>query len=403
MLTGATSGVGGWVWALAQGAQAPAAPGGGGGSMSLAIWAGFVALVLVILFVDLFVVSRGSHEIPPRRALGLTAVFATLGILFSAVVYVVYDRGLMGAGAMTYSGAPMTGLAAWQEYVSVWVLEYSMSVDNLFVFTLVFTHFAVPPKYQHRVLFWGIMGALIFRGLMIGLGAGLVGRFEPVLIVFGLILLWTAFKMLKSGEEDFDPSKSLALRVARLFFPVTDRLHGERFFVRASEIAPAEAEAGHPVGVSAQQLVKTGALYATPLFLVLCVVEATDILFAVDSVPVALGQSKEPFIIFSANVFAILGLRALYFAISSLIHAFRYLKPALAIILIFIGIKMILTPKLAFIKTGVDASGASQHWQGLHIDTEWSLGVIGACLVGGVVLSLLVPEKAKAEGGGGAH
>jgi len=357
-------------------------------SVPVMLWAGLILLVIVILLLDLFVVSKRNQAVPPKKALVMTGVFVALGLLFSLVIYEVYQHGLMGDAATTFAGKPMTGAAAVGEYLSVWVLEYSMSVDNLFVFTLVFAHFKVPAQHQHRVLFWGIMGALVFRALMIGTASSLVAAFQPVLIVFGLILLYTAYKML-TQDEHYDPSKSLALRAARLFLPVTDNLHGDRFFARHGlDDVWDKGHTGKPL--------KVGALMATPLFLVLCVVEATDIVFAVDSVPAAFGQSRTTFIIFAANVFAILGLRSLYFAIASLISAFRYLKIALAVVLIFIGIKMVLTPPLKFIPTGTDAAGNHTHWQGLHIETAWSLGVIGTCLLVGIGASLLRKEPESA-------
>lgn len=374
-----------------------------GSTTPIFLWAGFVALVLVILFVDLFILGRKREAVPTGKALMLTGLFVTLGLAFSGAIYLIYENQLMGPGAdgkprLAFAGTPLTGMAAWQEYMVVWVLEYSMSVDNLFVFTLIFTHFAVPDKFQHRVLFWGILGAIVFRGAMILAGQSLVHMFEPMLILFGLVLLWTAAKMLKSEDEQYDPSKSIALKIARFFFPVTDRLHDDKFFIRhgmdqvwdKGHVGEAQRE------VIGRKALKVGALVATPLFLVLCVVEATDVLFAIDSVPAALGSSKEPFIIFTANVFAILGLRALYFAIARLMSAFRFLKVSLAVILAFIGLKMMLTPALPFIKTGTNAAGLPTHWQGLPLPTWLSLSVIGASLVIGIVLSLALPKKKEA-------
>lgn len=333
----------------------------------IGLWSGFVLLVLTVLVVDLFVIGKKSEEVPPKKALMLTGVFVLLGLAFAPVVYWVYETKLMGADALSHAKEPMTGLIAVQEYLSVWVLEYSMSVDNLFVFTLIFGHFAVPPKYQHRVLFWGILGALAFRALMIGLGQGLVHAFEPVLILFGAVLLWTAFKMLKSDDDHFDPDKSIALKIARFFYPVTPELHGDRFFVKVD---------------LGNGLVKA----ATPLFMVLCVVEATDVLFAIDSVPAALGQSRESFIVYTANVFAIMGLRSLYFAIAGLMKWFRFLKISLAVILIFIGVKMLITPELKWIG-----------WSGKHLPTWLSLSVIGAALFCGVVASVIFKPKDEAD------
>jgi tellurite resistance protein TerC len=349
------------------------------------LWIGFVAFVMAMLFVDLFVMARGDkgehRVIPPKMALGITAIFVTLALLFGGVVYAVYDRGWMGEGALSFAKKPMTGATAVGEYFSVWMLEYAMSVDNLFVFALVFSFFKIPAHLQHRVLFWGILGALVLRGVMIGAGTAIVAAFSPVLILFGLLLVWTAYKMLTSDDETFDPSQSLALRLVRRLFPVTDSLDGQRFFV----VAPL----GQTLADGSRRLVKA----ATPLFLVLCVVEATDVLFALDSIPAAFGQSRQPFIIFTANVFAIMGLRSLYFAIAGLMDMFRYLKPALAAILLFIGLKMVVTPELRFIKTGVDSAGNPTHWEGFHLHTLVSLGVIVALLTAGIVASLLHKPK----------
>lgn len=370
----------------------------------MVLWGGFIALVLLILFVDLFVLGRKRERVPTGKALAMTGVFMAMGIAFSLAIYVIYDQKLLGNSMLANDGSPMTGRTAMVEYFTVWVLEYMMSVDNLFVFTLIFTHFAVPDKHQHRVLFWGILGAIVFRGAMIGIGAGLVHLFEPVLIFFGLILLWTAVKMLKSDDEHYDPNKSIALKIARFFFPITDKLHDDKFFVRHG--MDAVWDKGHVGG----KALKTGAWIATPLFLVLCVVEATDILFAVDSVPAALGQSKQQYIIFTANVFAILGLRSLYFAIASLIDAFKYLKVSLAVILIFVGLKMIISPELKFVPipegfakmlgmTQMSELGpvTAKHWMGIHLPTWLSLSVIGFSLVAGVVASLLVKPRARAD------
>ncbi|HZW06737.1 MAG TPA: TerC/Alx family metal homeostasis membrane protein [Phycisphaerales bacterium] len=354
------------------------------------LWTGFVVFVLAMLFIDLFIVSRGKggeqQVVPPKKALGITAIFVSLALMFGGVVYMVYDRGLMGEGVLAYDGkTPMTGAIALGEYLQVWMLEYAMSVDNLFVFTLVFSFFRVPAQYQHRVLFWGILGALILRGVMIGIGSAVVQAFAPVLILFGVVLILTAFKMLKASDDQFDPSKSLAIKIAKKFFPVTDTIDCEKFFVNAP-VGPLQAD-------GTCRVVRA----ATPLFLVLCVVEATDLLFAVDSIPAAFGTSKQAFIIFTANVFAIMGLRSLYFAIAGLIDMFRYLKPALAGILLFIGAKLMLAPELKFIRTGTDDAGNATHWTGFHVPTEISLGIIVALLVGGIVASLLHKPKKPVE------
>ncbi|MBY0307810.1 MAG: hypothetical protein K2Q09_03630, partial [Phycisphaerales bacterium] len=225
------------------------------------LWTGFVIFVLGMLFIDLFIVSRGKDGkqlvVPPKKALGITAIFVSLAVLFAGVVYMAYDQQWMGEGALTFAKKPMTGMKAVGEYFSVWMLEYAMSVDNLFVFTLVFSYFRIPAQYQHRVLFWGILGALVLRAAMIVAGSAIVNAFAPVLILFGLLLVWTAYKMIVSDDAQFDPSKSFALRAARAVYPVTDRLEGEKFFVMAP--------VGPVLGDGTRKIVKA----ATPLFMVL--------------------------------------------------------------------------------------------------------------------------------------
>lgn len=343
------------------------------------LWGGFVVLVLAILAIDLGVVSRRSREVSPGRALAFTGVFVGLALAFAGVVYAAYERGWM-AGALSHKGEPMTGGVAVAEYLSVWLLEYSLSVDNLFVFALVFAHFGVPAALQHRVLFWGIIGALVLRGVMIGVGAAVVHAWAPVLYLFGVLLLWTAWKLLTSKEEDgFDPGRSLAVRLLRRVLPVTDGYRGERFVVREPLAAPAGGTASG-----------RAALHATPLLLVLLVIEAADVMFAIDSIPAAFGNTREPFIIFTANVFAIMGLRSLFFALSGLMKMFVYLKVSLALVLAFVGVKLILERDNSFV--GLPA---------IHLGSAVSLGFIALCLTGGVVASLLV-RGTPADPGGAA-
>ncbi len=346
------------------------------------LWVGFLAIVGVILALDLGVLNKHSRTISPARALLNTGVFVFMALAFTVVIYVVYDRSLMGE-SFAMDGQPMTGAAASTEYLSTWLLEYALSVDNLFVFTIIFTHFSVPQQHQHRVLFWGILGALILRGVMIGAGSALVETFYWVLYLFGILLIYTAFKMVFAGDKPYDPNKSFMLRLARAFFPVTNELHGEKFFVHVKP---------ETVGRTGSALVRA----ATPLFLVLLVVEATDVMFALDSIPAAFGQTKEPFIIFTSNVFAIMGLRSLYFALAGLMAAFKYLKISLALILVFVGVKLMIVHPVAWLG-----------FPGYHITSPVSLGVIVTSLAAGVLASLAsrrehAKEDAKADGGQGA-
>lgn len=360
--------------------------------LTIGLWVGFLAIVMVILAIDLGVLNRGSRTISPARALLNTGVFVFMALAFTVVIYVVYERGLMSGGAsIAHDGSPMNGAKAATEYLSTWLLEYALSVDNLFVFTIIFGHFSVPQRYQHRVLFWGILGALILRGVMIGAGSALVQQFYWVLYIFGALLIYTAFKMVFAGEGHFDPSRSFMLRLARAFFPVTGELHAEKFFVHVPPETvgrPAGTGAGGGGGGGAGGLVRA----ATPLFLVLLVVEATDVMFALDSIPAAFGQTREPFIIFTSNVFAIMGLRSLYFALAGLMSAFRFLKVSLALILVFVGVKLMIAHPVGWLG-----------FAGYHIGSGVSLGVIVTSLAAGVLASLMLKresaEEAAAHGG----
>ncbi len=351
--------------------------------ISIWLWIGFLALVGVILAIDLGVLNRHARQISPGRALANTGIFILLALAFTIVVYFVYEHGYMGAGAVTAGGKAMTGSSAAVEYLSAWILEYTLSVDNLFVFTLVFSHFAIPIQHQHRVLFWGILGALVLRGVMIVAGASLVASFSWVLYIFGLVLIVTAIKMVTAKDEHFDPGKSLTVRLARKVFPVTDGLHGDKFFVRTT--------VNH-------HYVRA----ATPLFLVLLVVEATDVVFAVDSIPAAFSLTREPFIIFTSNVFAIMGLRSLYFALAGLMKMFKYLKLSLALVLVFVGVKMLIEHPIEEITLfgALKALGMAPipvGFHGIHVSSGVSLGVIISALTMGVLASLLSRREHAAK------
>lgn len=265
------------------------------------LWASFLAGVLVVIAIDLFL-ARGE-VVTPKKAAAWTGVWVGLSLAFAA-----YLHSLGGAKASV-------------PFLTAYVIEYALSVDNLFVFLVVFSYFKVPNPGQHRLLYWGILGAFVLRGTLIGLGTTLVSEFEWLLYFFGAFLLYTAWKLLfsKAEEEQVDPESSRTLRAARRVLPVTSKLHGLDFFAK-----------------------EDGKWKATPLFLVLLVVETTDLLFALDSIPAVLGISKDPFLIFSSNACAILGLRSLFFLVSSLMDRFRYLKVALGIILGFVGVKLCL-------------------------------------------------------------
>jgi tellurite resistance protein TerC len=285
--------------------------------VDIAVWAGFLAFVLGLLALDLGVFHREVRAIRTGEALAWAAFYVTLALAFNVLVFFLYERNWLGVGISV--GHPLDGRTAALQFLTGYLLEQSLSLDNVFVIALIFSYFRVPLAYQHRVLFWGILGALVMRGAMIGLGAALITRFDWVIYVFGGILILTAVRMLLAGNEEPDPEKSPVIRIARRIYPVTPELHGERFFVQLN-----------------------GARAATPLFLVLLMVESSDVLFAVDSIPAIFAVTQDPFLVFTSNVFAILGLRNLYFAIAPLLNRFKYLKQSLVFILAFVGVKMIL-------------------------------------------------------------
>ncbi|MFQ5554122.1 MAG: TerC family protein [Acidimicrobiia bacterium] len=264
------------------------------------IWAGFIAFILAVLLVDLFVLHRDAHAVSTKEAAIWSAVWIGLGLSFAVVVWV-------------WLGGEAAG-----EYLAGYLIEKSLSVDNIFVFALIFGYFAVPDEFRHRVLFWGIFGALVMRFAFILAGIKLLEVFEPMIFVFGAFLLFTAWKMLRHHGVEIEPDANPVIRVVRRFVPLTDGYDGARLFTRS-----------------------TGRLLATPLFAVLVVVEASDVLFAVDSIPAVFGVTRDPFLVFSSNAFAILGLRALYFLLADSIRRFRFLNEGLAAVLAVVGVKMI--------------------------------------------------------------
>ncbi|MGR8007367.1 TerC family protein [Streptomyces hypolithicus] len=305
------------------------------------LWGAFAATVVVALAVDLLA-HRSAHVIGFKEAALWSALWVGLALTFAGVVFVE-----LGATAGT-------------EYTTAWLLEKSLSVDNLFVFALIFAYFKVPRAYQHRVLFFGVMGALVFRGIFLTLGVAVVSRFTAVLFGFAAVLFWSSYKILKGEEESFDPGKSFAVRLLRKVIPVRDEYAGMKFFVK---------EAGRRV--------------ATPLLAVIAAIEAADLIFAVDSVPAVLAVSDDAFIVYTSNAFAILGLRALYFLLAGLLDRFHYLSKGLAIILSFIGVKLILQASHKLISTSIP-----------EIPSPLSLGIIVVVLTVSVVLSL---RRAPAE------
>jgi len=311
--------------------------------MTVIVWTAFIGFFLAILAFDLGVLHREAKVLHVRQAVGWTCVWVTLALSFSVVVYGLYEHNWLG-----WRLAPDApdGREAVIQYVTGYLLEWSLSVDNIFVMALIFTYMRIPPHLQYRVLFWGIVGAIALRGTMIAAGAALIHRFDWMFYVFGAVLLISAARLLVQQEDHVDFESSRLLRIARRIYPTTDELHGDRFLVRID-----------------------GRLTATPMFLALVLVESTDVVFAIDSIPAIFAVTQDPFLVFSSNAFAILGLRSLYFAVAGLMAMFRYLKVSLVFILGFVGVKMILL----------------QH---VKIPNLYSLGIIVALLGIGVLASL---------------
>jgi len=302
-------------------------------------WVGFIAFVLAMLSLDLGVFNRTPHVVKPKEALIWTSVWVSLALLFALGLAVFVDRQT----ALTF----LTG----------YVVEESLSIDNIFVIVLIFQYFAVPAQFQHRVLFWGILGALVMRGIFIAIGAALLARFEWIIFVFGALLVFTGIRMALKQDEEFDGEQNPVVKFVRRFLPVTDGYRGKHFFT-----------------------MENGKRYATPLFLVLVLVEATDLIFAVDSIPAIFGITRDPFIVFTSNIFAIMGLRSLFFLLASVVTKFHLLKYGLAIILTFVGTKMIL-----------------EHW--VHIPIVLSLAIVLGVLVLSIVASLIWPQAQQASEG----
>jgi tellurite resistance protein TerC len=299
---------------------------------NLLFWILFNVFVVLMLVLDLGVFHRRSHTVKFREALGYSIMWIALAAVFAVIVFFWHGR------------RPAL------EFVTGYVIELSLSVDNLFVFLLIFRYFKVPAANQHKVLFWGILGALVMRAVFILAGVGLIHRFEWIVYVFGLLLVYSGFKLMFQGEAEIHPEKNPVLRLFRRFMPVTKDYEGSKFFVRQP------------------------GLYATPLFIVLLVVETTDLLFAVDSIPAILAITLNAFIVYTSNVFAIMGLRSMYFALAGMMELFHYLHYGLSIVLIFVGAKML-----------------ASHY--LEIPTEWALLGVAGVLGTSIVASLIHPQK----------
>ena len=301
------------------------------------LWAGFIAFVLVMLVIDLGIFNRKSHVIKMKEALIWCTIWITLAMLF-------------GAGTYYYKGH-QAGL----EFLTGYLIELSLSLDNLFVFLLIFSYFRVAPTLQHKVLYWGILGALVMRAAMIAGGIALIEKFHWVIYVFGAFLIFTGIKMLTSGNNEVHPEKNPVIKLARKIFPVTPQYYGDNFFTRID-----------------------ARWFATPMFLVLLMIETTDLVFAVDSIPAILAITRDSFIVYTSNVFAILGLRSFYFALAGMFYKFRFLKVGLSIVLSYVGVKMLIAD---FYK----------------IPTFVSLGVIILTIGSSILISFLIPPKPDSD------
>lgn len=304
------------------------------GGISIYFWIGFHAFIFLMLALDLGVFSRKAHKVPVKEAIIWSAVWISLAIIFD--LFVFFQFGKVKA----------------LEFITGYVIEYSLSVDNIFVFIIIFTYFAVPDRYQHKILFWGIIGALVMRGIFIFAGVALINRFHWIILIFGAFLVITGVKMLFQKKTQVNPEKNPVVKFFRKFLPVTEEVHGSKLFIRQN----------HRV-------------YATPLFLVLLVVESSDLLFAVDSIPAVLAVSQDKFIVYTSNIFAILGLRSLYFAVAGIMGYFRYIKIGIAFILTFVGVKMLAS------------------FFHLEIPIILSLGIIISILLISILASIIIKKE----------
>ena len=331
------------------------------------MYVGFLAFVLVILALDLGVLNRKAHVVSVREALVFVLGTAALAVLFTGFVYLGYDRHWMGLGQVIdqVDGVANDGRLAAVKFFTGYLIEMSLSMDNVFVIALIFEHLRVPAKFQHRVLFWGILGALVMRGTMIGIGAQLVARYHWVLYVFGVFLLYTAVRMLLAKNAEHAPEESGIVRALGRIMPISDQFHEHHFVVRGGN----------------------GALMLTPLAVALVLIEFTDLLFAVDSIPAIFAVTTDPFLVFTSNVFAILALRSLYFALAGAIREFRYLKVSLALILAVVGVKMLAASWIS------DLVGANSNF--------YLLGVVATLFFGGIVASKVVGGDASSPPPGG--
>lgn len=348
--------------------------------MTLPLWAWiiFYVLVLIMLIIDLKMFGKkGQHEVNVKEALQMTAVWIAVSLLFCVGIYFFY---------------PVASHEKAMEFLAGYLIEKSLSMDNLFVFLMLFTFFGIERKYQHEVLFWGIFGALVLRSIFIFAGAAMVEQFEWILGLFGLFLVYSGGKMFGHDDEQLtDPSKNIFVKWFKKFFPVTDKMHGDKFFIREEKPETRNLKPETNLSTLNSSLLTKK---ATPLFVALIVIETTDVAFAVDSIPAVFSVSRDPFIVLTSNIFAILGLRAMYFALAAVAKYFKYLKYGLGFILIFVGIKMLLAMD-EYINALLHLVGIRYTMPHIEISTPFSLSVIFGLLTLSVLLSLAVKGKGK--------
>ncbi|HLF35683.1 MAG TPA: TerC family protein [Cyclobacteriaceae bacterium] len=321
--------------------------------MEIAIWSGFILIIIILLALDLGVFHKKSGEISAKDSMLWTAIWIVISLAFNVGIYFAYESHLFGIGSTL--GHPMNGREAALNFFVGYLLEKSLSIDNLFVIAMIFAYFKVPLKYQHEILFWGILGTLISRGVLIIFGAALINNFSWVSYIFGILLIFSAVKMITARQDNVDPYKNPVIKFLKRFYPITKGFHEGKFFV-----------------------IENGVKAITPLFVVLVVIETTDIMFAVDSIPAIFAVTTDAFIVFTSNVFAILGLRSLYFVLAAFMKRFHYLKMSLVFLLAFIGVKMLL---VHFFKFPILVS----------------LAIIAGILGVGVIASIYAGDKDSAQ------
>jgi tellurite resistance protein TerC len=363
-------------------------------------WAyiGFIAIVIVFLALDLGVFHREAHEVSMKESITWSCIWLACGLSFSAFIYYAYNHQWLGLGleTATYAGGAIvlgevTGATAAIQYLTGYIVEKSLAMDNIFVIAMIFGYFAIPAKYQHRVLFWGIIGALLMRGGMIYLGGELIMKYTWILIFFGFFLILTAVKMALIKSHS-DPGSNPVVKLTKRFFRTVDFYDGQKFFTRRT-LAPTYAKdqkTGKDTAAPAEPGTLSARYAITPLFLALIMVEITDLVFAVDSIPAIFAITPDPFIVFTSNIFAILGLRALYFCLAALIAKFRFLKPALILILAFIGVKLLLMAAPPYFN---DIGLTANEWNSVKVDPIVSLIIVLGTLTAATVMSILIPHK----------